>query len=204
MVARCECRLWAVGTPSPGDPPADLLCVGCIVVGSLWHKTGSAPSSGTTDAADQTGLFAGGSREPPESARPVASRHLVRVSETFGSVRPWHNAYRHGTSIGGASTDVDVHRTGPAALRTTTLVPVLAYTVMSPTPVTGVGGSDTAIAFGCAPGTMREHYLSPDEEAIANDPTRKGLAAFRYKSFARKHLVECRRGDSNSHVHYGH
>ena len=40
---------------------------------------------------------------------------------------------------------------------------------------------------------MREHYLSPDEETIANDLTRKGLQDF-LQVLYQNHLVECRRG----------
>ena len=41
-------------------------------------------------------------------------------------------------------------------------------TAMSRARMAGVGESDAAIAFGCTPGTMREHYLALDEEAIAD------------------------------------
>jgi predicted phage-related endonuclease len=33
----------------------------------------------------------------------------------------------------------------------------------------GIGESDAAIAFGCNPSTMREHYLALDETAIADE-----------------------------------
>lgn len=41
-------------------------------------------------------------------------------------------------------------------------------TAMSRARMAGIGESDAAIAFGCTPGTMREHYLNLDEEAIAD------------------------------------
>ncbi|HEY1599132.1 MAG TPA: hypothetical protein VGG64_05990 [Pirellulales bacterium] len=42
-------------------------------------------------------------------------------------------------------------------------------TAMSRARMAGVTESDAAIAFGCSPQTMRNHYLALDEEIIADD-----------------------------------
>ena len=41
-------------------------------------------------------------------------------------------------------------------------------TAMSRARMAGASESDAAIAFGCTPDTMRQHYLALDEEAIAD------------------------------------
>ena len=41
-------------------------------------------------------------------------------------------------------------------------------TAMSKARMAGVAESDAAVAFGCNPSTMREHYLALDEAAIAD------------------------------------
>ncbi|MES1213644.1 MAG: hypothetical protein ABUL64_03575, partial [Singulisphaera sp.] len=46
-------------------------------------------------------------------------------------------------------------------------------TAMSRARMAGVTESDAAIAFGCSPQTMRQHYLALDEEAIADDVFKK-------------------------------
>ena len=45
----------------------------------------------------------------------------------------------------------------------------LRGTAMSKARMAGVIEDDAAIAFGCTPQTMREHYLALDEESISDD-----------------------------------